>query len=162
MGRGRTGGGRRGRIVAARVAQILQPVNLRMASDNMFIATLLDKLAPDALKPATWTAGAKSDYIESILARIPSPAIYVEADGNGKYKAIDGNERLAALAQFKNNEFPLQNLEYFPEHNGKYYRDLALGVRRRIEESRIQIHILDRGTGKAEADNFKRRLGKNP
>lgn len=162
MGRGRSGGGRSGRVVSARTANVLSQANLRINSDNMAIATLLDKLAPDALRADTWTAADKSDYIESILVRIPSPSIYVEVNGSGKFSAIDGNERLQALKKFKDNQFPLQGLEYFPEQTGKYFRDLPMSIRRRLDETRIQINILDRGTGKAEADNFKRRLGKNP
>lgn len=54
----------------------------------------------------------KSLLIESLMLRIPIPAFYFYENEDSKFQVIDGQQRLATIHEFVNNEFQLTGLEY--------------------------------------------------
>jgi len=57
-------------------------------------------LAPDFQRNQVWKEKAKSRLIESILLRIPLPAFYFSADGDGRLRVVDGLQRLSTVHSF--------------------------------------------------------------
>lgn len=109
----------------------------------------------------------KSRLIESLLLRIPIPVFYFAQDDDGKFKVIDGLQRLTVINSFLNNKFKLKNLEYLKECEGNYFRQknsdkpgldyLDGKYVRRIHQTQILCNIIDPQTpSKVKFDIFKR------
>ena len=84
------------------------PTKIRVDTKPMTIDLILKRikydeidLAPDFQRHANiWTDQAKSRLIESILIRIPLPALYIDATNEEKWLVIDGLQRLSTLKKF--------------------------------------------------------------
>lgn len=75
-----------------------------------------------------WKPEKQSALIESFLMNVPVPPIYFSEDDYGSYSVIDGKQRLTAIKEFLLGNFPLKNLERFPELNNFYFRDLPAPI----------------------------------
>lgn len=72
-----------------------------------------------------WGTKDKVKFIESILMDIPIPFIYLAEGKRGNLIVIDGRQRLTALFDFLDNKYPLRNIEFFPQLNGKKVKHLT-------------------------------------
>lgn len=116
-------------------------------------------LAPDFQRKAgIWKDVAQSRLIESILIRIPLPAFYMDAITDDLMAVIDGIQRLTALDRFVNkNELKLAGLEFLVDLEGKSFSDLPRALQRRIEETQVDVNIIEKGTPiEAKLNLFKR------
>ena len=93
-----------------------------------------------------WQPEQQSQFIESLLLRIPIPAFYAAADENHSWSVVDGVQRLSSVFNYVTDEFPLNRLEYFIRFNGKRYNDLPRPIQRRIDETQLVLHIVETGT----------------
>lgn len=72
-----------------------------------------------------WGTKDKVKLIESILMDIPIPFIYLAEGKRGNLIVIDGRQRLTALFDYLDNKYPLRNIEFFPQLNGKKVKHLT-------------------------------------
>lgn len=103
-------------------------------------------------KAGLWSTEQKSQLIESIFLRIPLPAFYFDASDEDKWLVIDGLQRVTALKQFVvDKSLRLVGLEFFQELDGCCYDELPRTFQRRIDETVINIYLVNPST----PDNVK-------
>lgn len=123
-------------------------------------------LSPDFQREFVWLdITRKSRLIESLLLRIPLPVFYFAQDEEGKFKVVDGVQRLTVIQDFLGNKFRLRNLEYLKECEGKWFKNphrdpkesLEQIYVRRIEQTQLFINIIDPQTPeRVKYDIFRR------
>jgi hypothetical protein len=109
------------------------------------------ELAPDFQRRARiWDITRKSKLIESILLRIPLPVFYVAADDVENWRVVDGLQRLTTIYDFIHTEsvhsFSLYGLEYLHVFQGATYVNLPRSIKRRIDETELNINVIESGT----------------
>lgn len=98
-------------------------------------------------KAGLWKSGQKSQLIESIFLRIPLPAFYFDASDDGRWLIIDGLQRVTALREFVvDKTLKLGEMEFFPELNGCIYDQLPRAFQRRIDETVINVYLVNPAT----------------
>lgn len=123
-------------------------------------------LSPDFQREFVWLdITRKSRLIESLLLRIPLPVFYLSQDEDGRFKVVDGVQRLTVIRDFLENKFRLKNMEYLKECEGKWYKNenkfpkdsLDSLYVRRIEQTQLFFNIIDPQTPeKVKYDIFRR------
>ncbi|WP_447877945.1 DUF262 domain-containing protein [Serratia fonticola] len=110
------------------------------------------KLNPEYQRKHRWSDENSSRLIESLILNIPIPFVYISQDIDvdeeidtelSRFSVIDGQQRLTAIFNFFQNEFPLQGLEVLDKLNGVYYKDLPSFLVRRLEERSIRCLRID-------------------
>ncbi|CTQ51315.1 DUF262 domain-containing protein [Jannaschia donghaensis] len=81
-------------------------------------------VSPHYQRRDRWGRVKQSRLIESFILNVPVPPIFLSEHEYGTYSVIDGKQRLTAISQFLNQEFPLEGLESFPELNGLRFDSL--------------------------------------
>lgn len=120
-------------------------------------------LSPDFQRRARiWDPVRKSRLIESILLRIPLPVFYVAADLEENWKVVDGLQRLTTIYDFMKPEtkdsFALRGLEYLIAYEGARYSQLPRSITRRINETELNVNVIESGTPENVMFNIFRRL----
>lgn len=101
----------------------------------------------------------KSLLIESLMLRIPIPAFYFYENEDTKFQVIDGQQRLATIHEFVNNEFCLTGLEYLKDTcNRKYFKEIDVKYQQRIYRTQIAVNILDARSPKTVIYDIFRRI----
>ena len=120
-------------------------------------------LSPDFQREFVWQdITRKSRLIESLLLRIPLPVFYLAQDEEGRFKVVDGVQRLTVIRDFLANKFRLKNLEYLKECEGKWYKSSGKDgldhiYTRRIDQTQLFFNIIDPQTPeRVKYDIFKR------
>jgi hypothetical protein len=81
-------------------------------------------LQPGFQRRERWSSEKQSALIESFLLNVPVPPVYLSEESDGTYTAIDGKQRLRAIADFMHNAFQLKNLERLEGAEGLKFVDL--------------------------------------
>jgi len=127
------------------------PDDIKVSSKQFSIKLIKDmidngdlEVSPDFQRHFVWDNRRRSRLIESILLRIPLPMFYFSEDKDGKLTVIDGLQRITAINDFMNNNFPLKDLEYL-KHNceGKYYKTLEAKYTRWFNLTQISGNVID-------------------
>jgi hypothetical protein len=120
-------------------------------------------LSPDFQRRARiWDPVRKSRLIESILLRIPLPVFYVASDLEENWKVVDGLQRLTTIYDFikpdTKNSFALKGLEYLTAYEGARFSGLPRSITRRINETELNVNVIESGTPENVMFNIFRRL----
>lgn len=75
-------------------------------------------LTPGFQRRERWDPDKQSALIESFLLNVPVPPVYLAEEASGTYTAIDGKQRLRAIADFMSNKLKLRNLERLSAADG--------------------------------------------
>ncbi len=86
----------------------------------------------------------RARLVESVLLRLPLPAIYLAENEEDQLEVIDGKQRLTTLFAFMDDGFPLQNLSSSEEFHGRFTA-LPKKLQRRIEDFSLNVFILRKG-----------------
>jgi hypothetical protein len=104
-----------------------------------------------------WDSKRSSRLIESFLKNIPVPVVYLYQTEDSKYEVIDGKQRLTTICNFFSNKFKLQNLEFFKEFNGSYFRDLPKDYQEKLKDSSLRSYeLIQKVTTKLLSSIFER------
>lgn len=109
-------------------------------------------LNPEFQRRHRWNATKKSRLIESFIMNVPIPPVFLYEVKYSVYEVMDGLQRMTAISQFYRNEFALQELEEWPELNGKKYSELPEQIRRGIDRRYLSSIILLQETAKSEIE----------
>lgn len=115
-------------------------------------------LQPDFQRGYVWDNIKASRYIESLLLRLPTPAIFLSEESDGTWIVIDGHQRLASLFRYMQpllsgpreranvplpfgvlSPLTLISLEVLAELNGNGISALALEDRDRLWETPLSV-----------------------
>ncbi len=83
----------------------------------------------DTVESSSWDLVKQSRLIESLIVNIPVSPIILYEESYGKYKVIDGKEKLKAIADFYSDKLVLTGLEVKPELDGCTYVTLPIRVK---------------------------------
>jgi hypothetical protein len=100
------------------------------------------KLDPEYQRRHRWNKQRKSRLIESFLMNIPVPPVFLYERDLARFEVMDGRQRLTALAEFYENKFALEGLEYWQDLDGRTYGQLPSKVRDGIDRRYISSIIL--------------------
>lgn len=114
-------------------------------------------LRPDFQRRRRWDRIKQSRLIESFIMNIPIPPIFLYEYAYSKYEVMDGLQRLTAIDEFYQDEYPLEGLEYWKELCGKRYSELPSEVKSGIDRRYLSSLILLKETAhtKEKADEMK-------
>lgn len=140
------------------------PEEIRIHTRNFSLRNILDMvneaeldLTPDFQRLFTWKEKQQCGLIESLLLGIPLPSFYFDQDYEGYLQVVDGVQRITTIHRFTNDEFPLSNLTYLKNLEGRFFSDLELPLRRRLYQSQFVVHVIDPQTPyKVKFDIFRR------
>ena len=93
-----------------------------------------------------WDEAHKCELVESVLLGVPLPSFYFIKDKYDRIIIIDGWRRLNALFEFMDNKYMLGKLKFYSQLNGKMFDQLEPRLQKRIEEFKIEAHIILPGT----------------
>ena len=142
-----------------RISRRVVPINLivKRIEENEV------ELAPDFQRRARiWDVPRKSKLIESLVLRIPLPVFYVAADAEENWRVVDGLQRLTTIYDFvkfqTEHSFSLRGLEYLSAYEGATFDELPRSIKRRIEETELNINVIESGTPDEVMFNIFKRI----
>ncbi len=149
------------------ITKPFDPTLIRVESKQMTIDLLLTRiqegeldLTPDFQRKAgIWKEGAQSRLIESVLIRIPLPALYMDATNEDRWLVVDGLQRLTTLKRFVlDQDLRLKGLEFLTPYNGKAFDELPRHLKRRIKETQVTVFLIEKGTPESVKFNIFKRI----
>lgn len=132
-------------------------------SNNFFLPQIHDlikgkevlNLRPEYQRRLRWPNKKKSKLIESLLLNIPIPPIFLYEGDLARYEVMDGQQRLNAIHEYLENDYPLIGLEELSFLNGKRYNELSPKLKRGLDRASISAIVLLKETKSAQSDPFK-------
>lgn len=103
---------------------VLQASDFSLQGLKEMVDSEIIDLNPSYQRRERWDVKRQSELIESFLLNVPVPPIYLAEEEYGIYSIIDGKQRVTAVADYINNNFPLNGLTEFKEINGLKFRNL--------------------------------------
>lgn len=120
-------------------------------------------LQPEFQRQYVWPKSKASALIESILLGIPLPSFYMAELSNGKWEAVDGQQRLTAIHAFVQGRFPtgeafkLSRLRVRTDLNGRAFNQLAEEDQETIHNYALRIILIEReADGNLKYEIFER------
>lgn len=131
------------------------PKKVEIAVEQITVYGLAARLEDDAIdlmpefqrQGNLWNNAKMSQLIESILIRLPLPAMYMDVGNDHRWIVVDGLQRLSAIKKFMvDKELQLVGLEFLKDLEGKSFDDLDRIFQRRIQETNITLFKIKKGT----------------
>jgi hypothetical protein len=114
-------------------------------------------LTPGYQRRARWDRRKKSLLIESFLMNVPVPPLFLFENDYNQYEIMDGRQRLEAISEYLGNKYSLSGLEFWPELQGKKFKDLPGIIQRGLLRRTISAVVLLAETTRSD-DNFDIRM----
>ena len=149
------------------------PEKIEIQTRGLTIDALLKRIraktidaGPDfAGRDDIWTGARRGRLIESLLLKIPLPAVYAAEDAAENWAVVDGGQRLIAIAQFVDADaigrqpLGLSGLEYLGgDFDGMTFDRLPARLQRRLRETELEVHVIRHGTPEAVKFNIATRV----
>src|SRR3982074_954187 len=112
------------RFKKAQDALVVQASDLSLASISTMVQSGAIDVQPVFQRRERWDVRKQSALIESFLLNVPVPPVYLAEEEIGTYTAIDGKQRLRAIADFIGNRLSLRHLDRLADVDGLHFRDL--------------------------------------
>jgi len=130
---------------------------------NYFLPQLRDlvenrevlNLRPEYQRRFRWSRKKKAHLVESLLLNVPIPPIYLFENDDARYEVMDGQQRLNAIFEYLNNDFPLSSLDELSFLNGRRYNKLPPALQRGLERSSLSAVVLLQETRSHGHDPYK-------
>lgn len=90
-----------------------------------------------------WSDEQATRLIESMLLRIPLPAVYFREDAEAVFRVVNGQRCLEAIRAYVRGVFPLRNPRYLTSQAGVFFPELALPLRQQLLRTHMVAHIVD-------------------
>jgi len=112
---------------------------------------------PDWQRQEVWDRAKKQQLIDSILRgwRLPKFYFLKVSDDPEQYEVVDGQQRLAAIFEFFDNQLPLSTSSA-QEFGAQSYRDLRSSLSDRFDDFQIQFDVIEEGDEKEIKEFFQR------
>ena len=149
--------------------RVFSAKDIKVTTMSMSIYSLIGMLKKDEIElyPSfrkereRWTERQMSQFIESILLRLPLQIFYFDVANPEKWLVVDGLRRLYALQEFIVKEsFVLEGLELLTYLNGKRYLDLEKPLKRIIDTKEIGVSLIEAQTPKEVRYSIYKRINK--
>lgn len=128
---------------------VTQPYDLVVESLIEQIAKKTVVLRPSFQRGYVWPNPTASKLIESIILNVPIPPCYLSQNDDFELDVIDGQQRLASIQRFVDNQFSLSSLAVTRELNGMRFHQLPTKVQRQIKTHTIRCVVV---TNKSHPD----------
>ncbi len=131
------------------------PKKVEIAVEQITIYGLAERIEEEAIdlmpdfqrKGNLWNESKMSQLIESILIRLPLPAIYMDVADDDNWIVVDGLQRLSVIKKFiVEKKLKLKGLEFLKELEGQKFEDLDKKLQRRIRETNVTLFKIKKGT----------------
>ena len=93
-----------------------------------------------------WNIEKMSQFIESILLKIPMPVFYFDVSNPYVWLSINGLQKLVAIKNFMENGLVLNNMEVLTHLNGRNYTYLENNYKRIIYDTQIITYQVEAQT----------------
>lgn len=124
---------------------------------------LLD-LEPPYQRRSVWNQGYKDYFIETIMLGYPSPAIFlyedIASDGSLRYAVVDGKQRLTAILEFADGEFPVADSSSIQRARGLTFEQLGEEEKKNFWTYQFAVEYLDT-TDEGTLNNIFDRINRN-
>ena len=100
------------------------------------------EVTPHYQRRERWDMARKSKLIESFLVNIPVPPVFLYENALARYEVMDGQQRVLAILEYFENQFPLRRLDILHSLSGKRFLELPPEVRAGLERRSLQAIIL--------------------
>jgi len=153
--------------VSGQIIEPFDPARIRIGTGIFTVDLLLQRITDQVLdmspgfqrKGSIWPVEAQSRLIESMLIRIPIPALYVDATDDEHWLIVDGLQRLTVLHRFvTTQELRLRGMEFLIGLNGKRFGELEARYQRRIKETQLILYKIEEGTPQNVKFNIFKRI----
>lgn len=138
-----------------RIKHPFDPTLIRVETKTATINLLLSRIEAGEIdlspafqrKAGIWSSKAQSRLIESLLMRIPLPALYIDGTDEDRWVVVDGLQRLTTLKRFVlDKTLHLTDLEFLTDFTNYTYDELPRNFQRRIQETQLTVYLISRGT----------------
>lgn len=137
------------RIVTEQARYPLDTISSKIVDNEKYV------LNPEYQRRRRWSNVRKSRLMESLVMNVPIPPIFLYEYDFSKYEVMDGLQRLTAIHEFYTDQFSLEELEQWPELNGRFYSTLPEKIREGIDRRYLSSVILLKETAKDEEEAAK-------
>ena len=127
---------------------------MRFQTSDPDIATIFRRierktidLQPDFQRGEVWSVSKKQRLIDTILRGWHVPPVHLVAKGEGKFDVLDGQQRLTAIRDFMQGQFPVDGyieplMPNFAAYDGQRFGQLPIGIQDQFEAFAIRVFEL--------------------